>query len=66
MRRKLLTPAFHFRMLEEFLPVFYDQAQNLTQIMAEHKNLGSVNIVPLVARATLDVLCGNVDVVFCL
>lgn len=55
----MLTPAFHFRILEDFLPVFNEQAQILTQILAEHENLEPVNIVPPVEMATLDIICGN-------
>lgn len=58
-RRKLLTPAFHFRILEDFVPVLNEQARVFTEILTEHENLKAVNIISPVEMATLDVICGN-------
>lgn len=67
MRRKMLTPTFHFRILQDFLCVFNDYARTFTRILAEHDNaFKPVDIVPLVSMATLDIVCGKhlLDVFF--
>src|SRR5437867_2511399 len=37
-RRKILTPAFHFRILNDFLPVINEQANVLVRKIAEIEN----------------------------
>lgn len=61
MRRKLLTPAFHFRILEDFLGVFDEHARVFTRLLSEHEGLKSIDIVPHVTMATLDIICGKCD-----
>lgn len=59
MRRKLLTSAFHFRILEDFLPIFNEQAQIFNQILADHDDLKPFDIVGPSTMAALDIICGN-------
>ena len=57
-RRKMLTPAFHFKILEQFVPIFSDKTKILVSRMREH--VGEVvDIVPLVTRCALDIVCGK-------
>ncbi|XP_077547315.1 cytochrome P450 4V2-like [Haemaphysalis longicornis] len=57
-RRRMLTPAFHFRILEDFLPIMNEHSVVFKNILEEHVGKpGGVDIVPLVARCTLDVIC---------
>ncbi|KAF4531058.1 hypothetical protein B566_EDAN019032, partial [Ephemera danica] len=58
-RRKLLTPAFHFSILEQFVPVFCDKTRVLVEKL---KSAASVNpdgfdIVPYVTMCALDIIC---------
>uniref|UniRef100_T1IX38 Cytochrome P450 n=1 Tax=Strigamia maritima TaxID=126957 RepID=T1IX38_STRMM len=58
-RRKLLTPAFHFRILEDFMSVFNNQSKILiTKLMAEKKQ--EFDIVPVITMCTLDIICDSV------
>jgi cytochrome P450 len=63
-RRKLLVPAFHFKILHDFVPVFNEQGvvlvQKLQQI-ARRKchNCTVVDIVPIITACTLDIICGE-------
>ncbi|XP_054723777.1 cytochrome P450 4C1-like [Uloborus diversus] len=57
-RRKFLTPAFHFRMLSDFFPVFNEQSTVLAdklEVLSGHDSC--VDIVPLIKMCTLDIIC---------
>lgn len=57
-RRKILTPAFHFKILDEFVEVFDKQGKILIENLRKHDGK-IVDIFPLVALCTLDVICGE-------
>ncbi|GIY12615.1 cytochrome P450 4V2 [Caerostris darwini] len=56
-RRKLLTPTFHFTILEDFIPVFQEQSSVLVSKLQDITREPWVDIVPLVTSCTLDILC---------
>lgn len=62
-RRKILTPAFHFRILGDFLPVINEQSTVLIDkirsiITNDHMDERSaIDIVPIITLCTLDVIC---------
>lgn len=57
--RKLLTPAFHFQILDGFFDVFNRNANILVeQINKRLPEQKEIDIIPLVSRCTLDVICG--------
>ncbi len=64
MRRKMLTPTFHFKILEDFIDIFNKQSVVLVEKLKEaHRdmlanNRDRINIFPYVARCTLDIICG--------
>ena len=55
--RKLLTNSFHFRILNDFVPVMNEHAEELVDKLASNIGKGEVDIFPLVTMATLDVIC---------
>ena len=57
-RRKMLTPAFHFRILEEFLNVFNEQSRVLVEMLNE-KAHDAFDIYPYTTNCTLDIICGK-------
>jgi cytochrome P450 family 4 len=59
LRRKALTPAFHFKILDEFVEVFDKQSSILIEKLKVHDGKGLFNAFPVVALAALDVICGN-------
>ncbi|KAL1459378.1 hypothetical protein WDU94_011365 [Cyamophila willieti] len=57
-RRKILTPAFHFRILEDFVSVFQEQSTVLVDKMEREIGMGQiVNVFPYVTLCTLDIVC---------
>ncbi|XP_052867168.1 cytochrome P450 4c3-like [Anopheles cruzii] len=58
-RRKSLTPAFHFKILADFVTIFLNQAEvlieKLTQAQLHEAN--GFNIVPHVTLCALDIFC---------
>nr|CBL51707.1 CYP4CU1 protein [Ummeliata insecticeps] len=59
-RRKLLTPCFHFRILEDFLPAFDDQSRILVPKIEQRRGDDHVHVMPLVTLCTLDIVCETV------
>ena len=56
-RRKLLTPAFHFRILDDALEVFNIQGRILAEVLQEDGlNVDQIDIFPYVTRCTLDII----------
>lgn len=55
-RRKLLTPAFHFNVLQSFIEVFKEESQKFLKVLESHvdKELPLVNVIP---RFTLNTVC---------
>ncbi|GIY81414.1 cytochrome P450 4V2 [Caerostris darwini] len=56
-RRKLLTPTFHFTILEDFIPIFQEQSCVLVSKLQDLTREPWVDIVPLLAYCTLDIIC---------
>ncbi|GBM73886.1 Cytochrome P450 4C1 [Araneus ventricosus] len=55
--RKLLTPTFHFSILENFIPVFQEQSSVLVSKLQALTQESWVDIVPLANLCTLDIIC---------
>ncbi|GFW86937.1 cytochrome P450 4C1 [Trichonephila clavipes] len=55
--RKLLTPAFHFSILEEFIPTFQEQSSVLVSKLQSLVQEPWVDVVPLMTACTLDIIC---------
>lgn len=57
-RRRIITPAFHFQILERFVDIMDDHGKVFVDIMSK-LNGQQVDIYPLVNAYALDVICGN-------
>ncbi|XP_049826904.1 cytochrome P450 4C1-like [Schistocerca gregaria] len=55
--RKMITPTFHFKILETFFEVFEDKSQLLVKKLKDEANGQVFNIHPYVTRCALDVIC---------
>lgn len=59
-RRKIITPAFHFKILEEFCIIFDSQSEILLKNLEKHEFGEVFDISPAISLMALDVVCGNV------
>lgn len=58
-RRKVITPAFHFKILEDFVEIFEKNATILVEKLGTYSPTESVNVFPLISLAALDIICGK-------
>nr|UOU03280.1 cytochrome P450 4V23/24-2 [Brachionus rubens] len=57
-RRRLITPAFHFEILNDFLQIMNEQAEILVEILSTCvKNKKQIDIFELLKSCALDVIC---------
>lgn len=55
--RKLMTPAFHFQILERFIPIFEEQVDIFLNILDKEKdNPKGIDIFPKMHALTLDII----------
>ncbi|RZC32091.1 cytochrome P450 CYP4BN11, partial [Asbolus verrucosus] len=55
--RLIITPTFHYKILEDFVDVFESNGKILVQQFEKQLNQNSVNIYPFVTLCTLDIIC---------
>ncbi|KDR14497.1 cytochrome P450 4c3-like [Zootermopsis nevadensis] len=56
-RRKLLTPAFHFKILEDYIKVFNSNSKILIDKLTNQVGEPYVDITSYIAMCTLDIIC---------
>ncbi|XP_042911172.1 cytochrome P450 4V2 [Parasteatoda tepidariorum] len=56
-RRRLLTPAFHFDILKDFLPVINERSRLLVKILEEETTKDYTSIVSPITLCSLDIIC---------
>lgn len=56
-RRRLITPTFHFRILNDFIQVFEEQAAIMVSHLETRVNRGVFNIMPYITVCALDIIC---------
>lgn len=59
-RRKILTPTFHFNILQQFVEILIEESENMTKSL---KNTGSTvvkDLVPFISEHTLNAICGMI------
>lgn len=64
--RKIITPAFHFKILEQFIETF-DRIGNtlIKNHLSKYDKTEEFEIYPLAVMYTLDVMCGNYFILLC-
>ncbi|KAL7306904.1 hypothetical protein TKK_0001063 [Trichogramma kaykai] len=56
-RRKILTPTFHFNILDDFVQVFGEQTEILVKKLISRIDEPRFNVFPLITLCTLDIIC---------
>ncbi|KAJ8721675.1 hypothetical protein PYW07_002450 [Mythimna separata] len=56
-RRKMLTPAFHLKILNKYFSVLCEHTQELLVTIENELNKGKIDVVPLISKATLLIMC---------
>lgn len=56
----MITPTFHFKILESFVQVFENKSDILVQKLEKHASTNQVfDIYPNITLCALDIICGN-------
>ncbi|GJQ72806.1 hypothetical protein Trydic_g1456 [Trypoxylus dichotomus] len=55
--RKLITPTFHFKILENFVDIFVSKSQALLEMLDAKANGTSFDIYPDITHCALDIIC---------
>jgi cytochrome P450 len=58
-RRRVITPTFHFKILEQFFEIFVEQNQVLMEQIQEKANGKVFDIFPLVTASVMNSICGE-------
>lgn len=58
-RRKILTPAFHFAILQQFTTILEENSWQLVQKLEDETSQEQSNVIPLVSDSTLNSICGR-------
>lgn len=56
-RRKIITPTFHFKILEQFIPIFNAAGDILVEKFNKEVNNEIIDVYPFVTAYALDVIC---------
>lgn len=59
-RRKIITPTFHFNILEQFIEVFDRQTDVMVEKLRPYSGKGDFNIYNYSTLCALDVISGKI------
>lgn len=59
-RRRILTPGFHFNILQDFFGVFKDESKKLVQVLKDESlNENGTVLQSIMSKATLNTISGK-------
>ncbi|XP_076634520.1 uncharacterized protein LOC143348322 [Colletes latitarsis] len=56
-RRKILTPAFHFNVLQQFIDIIIEESERMTDLLKNEGGAVVKNLMPFYSEHTLNVIC---------
>jgi len=57
--RKMITPTFHFKILDSFVEVFSEKSEILISKLRKEVGSKGFDVFPYVTKCTLDIICGK-------
>lgn len=57
----MITPTFHFQILEQFIDVFHSNGTILIDKLRKHLGESSFDVFPYITLCALDIICGNIE-----
>ncbi|XP_060533268.1 cytochrome P450 4C1-like isoform X2 [Cylas formicarius] len=55
--RKIIMPTFNQKILDQFVEVFVEGSEVLTQVLQKHAGKGEIDLFNIMSRCTLDIIC---------
>jgi cytochrome P450 family 4 len=55
----MITPTFHFKILDSFVEVFSDKSKILISKLQKEVGSEGFNVYPYITRCALDIICGE-------
>lgn len=56
-RRRIITPSYHFSILEDFIDIFDSVGNKLIKYFEQIENKEKIDIQPIISLCTLDIIC---------
>lgn len=57
--RRMITPAFHFKILDQFVEVFFEKCDVMVKRLESKCDGQTFDIYPYITRCALDIICGK-------
>jgi len=57
-RRKILTPTFHFNILQQFAEILIEEGENMTKSLKNTEGIIVKELIPFISEYTLNAICG--------